>query len=176
MALDDARIDAFATPGPRGRIVVTTGLLDVLGPDEREALFAHERAHLRHGHAWWRLVMQLTAAVNPLMRHVRRAVDQAMERWADEDAAAHVGDRRLVACTVAHVSLLKKRGASVYADIAVAATGGDIPARINALLVPTRSRGRVAATVLLVFLAGALVAAVLMQRTADGLFDAAQTG
>jgi Zn-dependent protease with chaperone function len=35
---------------PPGRIVVTTGMLGALDPDEREALFAHERARLRGRH------------------------------------------------------------------------------------------------------------------------------
>jgi beta-lactamase regulating signal transducer with metallopeptidase domain len=171
VVLDDERIDAFVTPGRRGHIIVTTGLLSALQPSEREALFAHERAHRRHAHAWWRLAMQLTVAVNPLLRHVRRAADHAMERSADEDAAAQVGDRRLVARTVARVSLLRKHGAAASIGLAMSAGGGDVPARVRALLKPASSRGRVAAVALLAF-----VAAVLMQRTADGLFDAAQVG
>jgi hypothetical protein len=174
--LDDERIDAFATPGRRGRIIVTTGLLHALEPAERAALIAHEKAHRRHAHSWWRLAMQLTVAVNPLMRHVGRAADHAMERSADEDAATEVGDRRLVARTVARVSLLRKHGAGASIGLAMPAGGGDIPARVSALLKPESSRGRGAAIVLLVFLAGALVAAVIMQRTTDGLFDAAQAG
>jgi hypothetical protein len=172
VVLDDQRIDAFATPGRHGRIVVTTGLLSALEPAERAALFAHERAHRRHAHAWWRLAMQLTVAVNPLLRHVRRTADHAMERAADEAAAAEVGDRRLVARTVARVALLKK-GGTASIGLALSAGGGDIPARVHALLKPASSRGRVAAIALFVFLAGALVAAVLMQRTTDSVFDAA---
>jgi beta-lactamase regulating signal transducer with metallopeptidase domain len=172
VVLDDQRIDAFATPGRRGRIVVTNGLLAALDPSERTALFAHERAHRRYAHAWWRLAMQLTVAVNPLLRPVRRAADQAMERSADEAAAAQVGDRRLVARTVARVALLKKHG-TLSIGLALSAGGGDIPARVHALLKPASTRGRGAAIALIVFLAGALIAAVLMQRTADGLFDAA---
>lgn len=176
VVLDDERIDAFATAGRRGRIVVTTGLLAALEPAEQEALFAHERAHRRHGHAWWRLAMQLTVAVNPLLRRVSRAVDHAMERSADEDAAAQVGDRRLVARTIARVSLLRKHAAATAIGLAVPAGGGDIPARVHALLKPASPRGRLAAIALLVFLTGALVAAVLMQRTTDSLFDSVQVG
>jgi Zn-dependent protease with chaperone function len=172
IVLADPRIDAFATPGRRGRIVVTTGLLSTLDPAERAALLAHERAHCRHAHAWWRLAMQLTVAVNPLLRRVRRAADHAMERSADEAAAAQVGDRRLVARTVARVALLKK-GGTASIGLALPASGGDVVARVQALLKPASPRGRVAAIALFVFLSGALVAAVLMQRTTDGLFDAA---
>ena len=173
VVLEDSRAEAFATPGRHGRIVITTGLLSALQPAERDALLAHEQAHLRHAHACWRLIMQVTAAANPLLLRVCPATDHAMERWADEDAAAQVGDRRLVARTVARVSLMKKHGTTAAVGLALAATGGDVPARVRALLAPRRSRGRAAAIALAVFLAGALVTAVLMQRTADGLFDAA---
>jgi beta-lactamase regulating signal transducer with metallopeptidase domain len=173
IVLGDERIDAFVTPGRHGRVVVTTGLLGGLEPAEREALLAHERAHRRQAHAWWRLTMRLTVAVNPLLRPVRRAADHAMERSADEEAADQVGDRRLVARTVARVALLKKHGTTASIGLALSAHGGDIPARVRALLKPASPRGRVAAGALFVFLAGAVAAAVFMQRTTDGLFDAA---
>ncbi|WP_443051636.1 M48 family metalloprotease [Streptomyces sp. JV184] len=47
--LNDPRPDAFALPGGlrrSDRIVVTSGMLRALGPAEREALHAHERANL----------------------------------------------------------------------------------------------------------------------------------
>lgn len=176
LVLDDERIEAFVTPGRRGRVVVTTALLRALDPAEREALLVHELAHRRHAHAWWALAIRLTVAVNPLLRGVRRAVEHAMERWADEDAATQTGDRRLVARTVARVSLLKKHGSSATIGILLDAGGGDVPARVRALLKPASPGGRLAAIALVVFLAGAVVAVVLMQRTTDGIFDAAHAG
>jgi hypothetical protein len=176
IVLDDERLDAFVTPGRRGRIIVTTGLLAALEPAEQEALLAHERAHRRQAHAWWRLAMRLTVAVNPLLYRVRRAADHAMERSADEAAAAQMGDRHLVARTIARVSLLKKHGTIAAIGLASSVNGGDIPARVQALLKPASPRGRMAAAALLVFLAGAVAAAVFMQRTTDGLFDAAHVG
>jgi hypothetical protein len=174
IVLDDERIDAFVTPGRHARIVVTTGLLAALEPAEQGALLAHERAHRRQAHAWWRLAMRLTVAVNPLLYRVRRAADHAMERSADEAAAAQTGDRRLVARTIARVSLLRKYWTTASIGLALSVHGGDVPARVQALLKPASPRGRVAAAVLFVFLAGAVTAAVFMQRTEDGLFDAAQ--
>lgn len=47
--LPDSAPDAYALPGRPGRVVVTAGMLRALPPDEREALFAHERAHLAGG-------------------------------------------------------------------------------------------------------------------------------
>jgi len=48
--LPDPRPIAFATPAAGGRIVVSTGMLRVLGPDERRVLLTHEAAHIRHRH------------------------------------------------------------------------------------------------------------------------------
>src|SRR4051812_9080701 len=46
VVLDDDRPDAFTTPQPAGRIIVTTGLLRTLAPQERRVLLAHETSHL----------------------------------------------------------------------------------------------------------------------------------
>ncbi|MDV9172605.1 M48 family metalloprotease, partial [Streptomyces sp. W16] len=43
--VDSPHPDAYALPGRPHRIVVTTGMLRSLDAAEREALFAHERAH-----------------------------------------------------------------------------------------------------------------------------------
>src|SRR5262249_60848539 len=53
VVLDDARPDAFTTPQPAGRIVVTTGLLHALTPLERRVGLAHEASHPVHPHAPW---------------------------------------------------------------------------------------------------------------------------
>src|SRR5207248_706641 len=74
VVLDNDRPDAFATPGARGRIVVTRGLLRALNADERRALLAHETAHLAHRHACWLLVAELAAAANPMLTPTARAV------------------------------------------------------------------------------------------------------
>jgi hypothetical protein len=130
--IDDPVPTAFALPGSPGRIVVSSGMLQALAADERRALLAHERAHLRHRHHMFVLIMQVAAALNPLLRPVSKAGGYALERWADEDAAAAVADRRLVARAVARAALAAKRVPSA----ALAATGGPVPARVQALLAP----------------------------------------
>ncbi|MHB1491179.1 MAG: M48 family metalloprotease, partial [Cellulomonas sp.] len=50
VVLDDEHPDAYALPGVRGRIVVSTAMLHALSADERRVLLAHEAAHLAHGH------------------------------------------------------------------------------------------------------------------------------
>src|SRR5258708_29486 len=87
----DPEPDAFALPGYPGRVVVTGGMLDALGTRERQALLAHERAHLACAHYLFVAAAHLAAAPNPLLRPLPRAVEYTAERWADEGAAAGTG-------------------------------------------------------------------------------------
>jgi Zn-dependent protease with chaperone function len=99
---------AIAVPGAargHGHLLVTTGILRLLSTGERQVVFAHERAHLAHRHHRFTAAAAAAAAVNPLLIPVRTAVEFLAERWADEDAAADVGDRRLAARAVARAAL-----------------------------------------------------------------------
>lgn len=126
--LDDPVPTAFALPGTPGRIVVSSGMLQALSTDERRALLAHERAHLRHRHHLFLLVFQLAAAVNPLLRPLTRTGAFALERWADEEAVAAIADRHLIA----RAALAAERAPQP----AMSATGGPVPQRVRALLAP----------------------------------------
>jgi Zn-dependent protease with chaperone function len=106
VVVDDARPAAMAVPGWRGRVVVTSAMLRLLSPVERRIVLAHERAHLHHGHAAFRLLTRLAACQLPALRPCVPEVDYQLERWADEAAAHEVGDRRAVATTLARVALL----------------------------------------------------------------------
>ncbi|TGB14493.1 M56 family metallopeptidase, partial [Streptomyces sp. MZ04] len=94
----------------RGRIVVSTGLLAGLQPAERRALFAHERAHLAARHHRFLLVAQLAARANPFLRPLRTSLAFTTERWADEDAARAVRDRRVVARAIGKAALASGAG------------------------------------------------------------------
>jgi hypothetical protein len=133
--LDEESPQAFALPGAPGRIVVSRGMLRCLGDGEREALLAHERAHLRGRHHIFQTVWRLTAAVNPLLRPLAAAGGFVLERWADEEAADRVGDRTVVARAVARAALASAAG-SARGSAALAATGGAVPQRVRALLSP----------------------------------------
>ncbi|MFY4723153.1 M56 family metallopeptidase [Streptomyces sp. LaBMicrA B280] len=114
---------ACAVPGRPGRILVTSAMLGALGPAERRALLAHERAHLAHRHDVLVTAATLAAAADPLLCPVRSAVVYLVERWADERAAAAVGDRRTTAHALARAALTAQRGGAVcalhFADRAV---------------------------------------------------------
>ncbi len=170
IVLDDDRPDAFATPGAHGRIVVTTGLLRALSAEERRALLAHEASHLAHRHAWWLLAGDLAIAANPMLGPTVRAVGHAVERWADEDAARTVTDRRLVARTLARTALLIR---ATSTSQALPATGGDVPGRVRALLEPPPRAQVVPLAILALLLVATTVAAGTVQHRGDQLLDRA---
>lgn len=100
---------AFALPGRPGQIVVSRGMLQLLDGDERRALLAHERAHLDLHHHRYLRATELATAFLPMLRPVVNRVRLATERWADEEAAREVGDRRLVARALARAALAQPK-------------------------------------------------------------------
>ncbi len=101
---------AFAVSGRwgrGGRILVSVGMLKVLNPAQRRAMFAHERAHLVHRHHVQRAAVEVAAALNPLLIPARDAVAFLVERSADEHAAMVVDDRQLAARTLALAALAR---------------------------------------------------------------------
>ncbi|MFK4269964.1 M48 family metalloprotease [Streptomyces milbemycinicus] len=140
--IDSPEPDAYALPGSPGRIVVTTAMLRSLSPAEREALFAHERAHLSARHHYHLAAAGLAAHCHPGLRPARTAVRLAAERAADEAAATATGDRRLTAQAIGRAALAG-RAARRRPTIAPAATSGPVPQRVAALLRPPLRRGLV---------------------------------
>ncbi|MFF1957434.1 M48 family metalloprotease [Streptomyces sp. NPDC058220] len=135
--LRDSCPDAYALPGRPGRIVVTTGMLRALEPAEREALFAHERAHLRGRHHVLLAAVELAALCHPALRALREPLGYALERTADEAAAVAVGDRRLAARAIGRAALAARAAGTpgrVRPRAVLAATAGPVPRRVAALL------------------------------------------
>ncbi|WP_406347691.1 M56 family metallopeptidase [Streptomyces sp. NBC_00144] len=169
----DTAPDAYALPGRPGRIVVTTGMLQALAPAEREALFAHERAHLTGRHHLFIAAAELAALCHPALRGLRAPLGYALERCADESAAGAVGDRSLAARAIGRAALAGHRVPAARPSVVLAATAGPVPRRVAALLghrpagTPDRGwHGRAARA-----LAGALL--VCLSLSAGGALDAA---
>ncbi|MEE4495702.1 M56 family metallopeptidase [Streptomyces sp. BE230] len=160
--LRDRRPDAYALPGrpgSPGRIVVTTGMLHALDPAEREALLAHERAHLTGRHHLYLAAAELSARCHPALRALRTPMGYALERCADEAAAHAVGDRRVAARAIGRAALAARAAGEPPAPrpaVALPASAGPVPRRVAALLGRAAARprvGRVAAATLLACLA-----------------------
>jgi len=153
--LDTAEPIAYAAPGRPGCVVVSRGMLDALGPRERQVVFAHERAHLCHHHHRYLLVGELAVAVLPVLRPLADQLQLATERGADESAVRVMGgDRLLVARTIARAAITS----SSYHGLVGAFGGGSVPARVQALIGPASSPARARVGLL----AGGAMAAVAL--------------
>lgn len=135
--LPDDRPYAYALPerDRGGRVVVSSGMLAGLRDDEQGALLAHERAHLAARHHRYLMLVRLAGCANPLLWPLRSAVAYGAERWADEEAAHVVGDRRAAARAVAKAALVS-RSSDTVPDLAGFAAAGPVPRRVAALLGP----------------------------------------
>jgi Zn-dependent protease with chaperone function len=121
---------AYALPGNPGQIVVSTGMLRSLAPDERRVLLAHERAHLRCRHHRYVRLTQLSAAAIPVLAPLNARVRHATERWADEEAVREVGDRSVVARAIARAAIAQTN--TMKGALGIADTG--LVQRIESLL------------------------------------------
>lgn len=181
--VDDPAPEAYALPGVPGRIVVSTGMLGAFDEPERQALLAHERAHLGCGHHVFVTLAHLAASTNPLLRPMATAVTYSTERWADEHAARVTGDRRLVARTLAKAALLTRHHGEPAAALAIASGWagrrrgpGPVPRRVAALLAGPPRKHRLLLALALGVLALAVLSSVEAARDLETLFDLAQAG
>lgn len=148
--VESKRCFAYAVPTSVGCVVVSTGLLAPLSRDERRAVFAHERAHLKLGHHRYLLAVELSQAVLPFLKPLGAQIRHATERAADEAAASVVADRHVVARAISAVALAP--GFSAVPSLG----GGSVPRRVEALLWPHRELTAPAPVVTVAF-AGVLV-------------------
>ena len=129
--LETAEPMAYAAPGKPGCVVVSTGLLSVLEPRERQVVFAHERAHLQQAHHRFLLAGALAVAVVPILGPLVRRLRLATERQADEEAVVAMGgDRQLVATAITKAAITK----SSFNGLVPAVNGASVVARVEALI------------------------------------------
>lgn len=156
-----ALVAARAVAARRGHVLVDAACWRALSPAHREAVLAHERAHLRHRHDLYLAAAQVAQALHPLLAPVTGALGYALERWADEDAAA-ARSRGAVARAIGAVAL-SRTGRTGRPAPALGATGGVVPRRVAALLDPAEvapGRARLRSGVVAVALASVTVAAL----------------
>lgn len=177
--VDDDTADAYTLAGIRGCVVISRRLLSSLTPDERRVVTAHELAHLTNRHHLYVHLADIAAAANPLLRGVPRAIRIGVERWADEEAAAGIGDRRVTGRAIARVALVRaainrsigmaggarrfstgRAGAGEVAGAVLGVAEYAVAARVQALFQPAK-RGRAGLVVAVV----AMAALVLLVGT-----------
>ncbi|NUR31610.1 MAG: M56 family metallopeptidase [Catenulispora sp.] len=171
------RAQAFAVPGIPSlpghagiptRIVATDALLRTLDDAQRRAMFAHEQAHLRRRHHVYLLLANLAVVLNPLLWRLPDAVTEATERWADEDAAAAVGDRAVLARALGRAAL------SNLPRTVPAMAQAHVGTRVRALLAPPPPRRRALVALVGLAIATTVWASIDSARDTDHFFDAAR--
>ncbi len=126
---------SFEHSGSERVIVASDGLFGALTPAQAQAVVRHEAAHLRHGHQ--RLltlasVVQRALGWLPGVTRSAGALHLAVERWADEDAAAASSEARMAV----RDSLLALAGVATAVGVAGFADASTVAARIAALEAP----------------------------------------
>lgn len=116
----------------RRRVVVSDSLLRLVDADERRAVIAHERAHLRGWHPLLSLLGRSVVRAFPFLPPAREAADQlliGLEMSADEAAVRTVGDRLVVARAIVR---LAERANTPAVGSGMAAAGAEL--RVERLL------------------------------------------
>lgn len=118
------------------RVYVTTGLLRQLDGPYREAVLAHERAHVRRRDPLARLVAELLGELHGATTRDALLADFTLccERACDEDAAAAIGDRTAVAGALVELGRMVAREPLPPTPLAARFGEGSLSARVHALL------------------------------------------
>jgi Zn-dependent protease with chaperone function len=88
-------------------IVASTGLCEMLAPDELEAAIAHEMAHAKHRDpvlGWGLMLVRGLCFFNPAVQLAARAAVAEIERRADQSAARVVGSAEAVVASLRKLS------------------------------------------------------------------------
>jgi len=126
---------AVTLPGRRPLVLISTGMLACLDTGQQHVVYAHELAHARLRHHRFLLAGDVVASAVPFLRPVANQLGHVIERWADEEAALAVGDRRLVATAIAQAALAIDSHTAGTLGMA----SGSVPDRVRALLAPQRA-------------------------------------
>lgn len=134
---------AYCVPGPSSAIVLTTGAVRKLPPQQLDAVIAHEHAHLRGRHhlfvAWGTILAKAFPFV-PLLRSAPHELARLVE-WLADDQAGRLHGKHSVAHALGTMATVNP-SPTRRPDTALTATGSDILDRVRRLVEPrTTARG-----------------------------------
>ena len=161
--VDHAQPASYCVAGPHPTVVLTTGALQALDPDQLEAVLAHERAHLAYHHhrllALARIGHQVLPFI-PLMRDTATQIARLVELHADDAATGTRGARPLATALVVLATAVSPAPAP---GLGAAVT--DTVQRIRRLLGPAEPLGRARRHLLRASVAALAVTPVLLALT-----------
>ena len=137
VVLTSAEPLAYSVSARTAQIVLTTGLVAGLEPDQLDVVLRHELAHLhRHHQRYMTVAVAAETALGRLARFVTGELRLAIERVADEDAASADPRRRRSLRAALLVSAVQPR-----AGLATLSPSALVAERIHALgIAPARPR------------------------------------
>lgn len=174
---DDAAL-ACTTGVLHPRIVVSTGLLNLLSAEACEVVVAHERAHVRGWHPVLLFFGRVVSRAFGFLPPVRRAVDHlllGLEFAADESAARTVGDPLTVARALA--ALADGAYGDACSPAVLGADGSDLVGRVRRLLrgSPPTAKRRATALVVVACIVLLLSAQIVVFAMASPSPDSARS-
>lgn len=115
-------------------VVISRGAWNLLGPEERRAVLAHELAHVAGGDIWRRAMLGCLSCFSMpgLASFVLRLWDHSAERLCDRHAADVVGRPSVVASAIVSLARGMRRGQAPPGAVFVGS--GDVADRVRALL------------------------------------------
>jgi len=122
LRVDGAEADCFAIGLWRPLIVMTDGLARALGPDEAQAVLAHEQAHIAHRDLPVELLLRALGDALiwlPTTHYFLHMARGAMERRCDEVAAAATSPEALAAALETLAETKLTRQVQLQGDLAV---------------------------------------------------------
>ena len=163
MRLSDQWVSPLVTPN--GEICVPHWALEQLDNKQRQAMLAHEIAHVMRGDPAWRYAAQLIHCLGffqPLNAHALRRLDLAAELACDEWAASEAGNRRALAQVLYACAERLPQRATPPMVMAMARNPSPLLLRIGSLLkdVPMSSKSpfRTKAVLVSLVMVGAVLA------------------
>ncbi|MDA3642543.1 M56 family metallopeptidase [Saccharopolyspora indica] len=129
------QLAAYCVPGRCSTIVLTTGALRRLVPAERDAVMAHEIAHLRGKHhlmAGWAAILAHAFPFVPLLKAASQEIARLVEWIADDRAGRRHGNRAVARA----LAVMATSTAAPVPKVALAAAGSGVPERVRRLVQP----------------------------------------
>ncbi|GAA1310527.1 M56 family metallopeptidase [Saccharothrix xinjiangensis] len=124
LVVDHPLVVAYCVPGARSAVVLSSGALDALTPDQLDAVLEHEHTHARERHDLVLLPFSALCSVLPRVRVVREVADAVallVEMCADYRAGLRCDARSLAAALRRFSAARPPEGALGAADVAVRA-------------------------------------------------------
>lgn len=157
----------------RPEVFVSSAAWDALEPDQRQAVLAHELAHVRNGDLWRRAVLDLLGVLAaPLVAARLRSIwSSASERLADARAAESVG-----CLAVASAMVQMCRAGRVDQPLpGFTATGEALGDRVRAILEVEPTGERSASRLAVVMLLSTVMIVAMVLAFADPLHHVLET-